>query len=103
MIKSLANPWMITIGEDAAKDALSALLGGGAISFASVGAGLLVGVTLYAAERGLATRRRARTSPDLWLTKMHGAGATPLQTLLWESRMAPPPPGDWSQSDRTHS
>lgn len=82
--RSLYSPDALDVGKDAAKVILGGLLGGAKISLASVGAGLIVGVVWYAAERAVEVVQQAR--PYRWLSKIHKAGAT-----FQEYRVAAPP------------
>jgi len=90
--RSLYSTDALDIGESAAKDALEALIGGGLVSVASLGPGLIVGVVWYAAKRGLHAVKQARESPYRWLSRIHKEGATLLHEPLWEYRVVAPPP-----------
>jgi hypothetical protein len=90
--RSLYSKDMLAVGESAAKDILQAVLAGGAmVSFASVGAGLIVGVVWYAAKRAGHVVDEARKSPYRWLSRIHKAGAHFQHSPLWECRVAVPP------------
>jgi hypothetical protein len=87
--KNLYSPDIGEVGEDAAKDILQSVLLGGAVSFASAGAGLIVGVVWYAGKRALHDYGEAKKSPYRWLSRIHQKGAIKLPVPLWESHAAP--------------